>query len=1124
MRRRIGLYYVAVLMVGVLSGIGWAADVLPTQHAIDAMRAKLPQAKLHMVGQRVTRVFGQPLARGATPKLSAEQFRLSHSPVFGVPPDDLTPVGIGKADPVTQPMMHDRDTGSHKFTLVRYTQRRNGIPVFRADLRLLVRNERDFPVVLAVSSLRALGKFVPGVASAQIDPASKAATGMETFTEPEKVIWAGVNDVEAEPVLALMFDGEKGSMVTRDYERWLFVVDPGTGKILYKESRIIFEDVYGTISGYATEGDGAEHCEEEVLTPMPHAYVAIEGGNSTDADTNGEFVIPNAGTSAVTVKSPIRGQNFHVYNDTGEDEELTTLVTPPGPADFEHNESNTEAVRAQVNAYVEANEVRNLVIYHNPAYPSVSTETDFPVYVNRTDGYCPANAWYSSLPQSINFCSAASPYPNTAWSGVIHHEYGHRLVNAAGSGQGQYGEGMGDVMGLLLSDDPGCGGYGFFGPCSMSLRSADNTLQYPCVDDGSPHYCGQLLSGCVWDTRNALVVTEPVAYLDILSNLAINAMLLHTGSQITPQITIDFLTLDDDDANIGNGTPHRDEICAGFGAHNMDCPPLDIGMRVTPEEGFISEGPIGGPFAPNNKIYTLKNLGPNPINYAVSRTQDWLSITNDSGSLEVDEIVEVTVSINTDANSLPGGLFYDDVVTFTNTTNDEGNTTREVSLGVGYQPAYTWSLDTDPGWSTEGDWAFGKPTGDGGEYGGADPTSGYTGDNVYGYNLNGDYPSNPLWPYVPWEEHLTSKAIDCTGLSQVSLRFWRWLGVEHPDWDHAYVRVSNDGTNYTTVWENTTEVTDFAWTPVEYDISSVADNQSTVFLRWTMGDTDQYWTYCGWNIDDIEIYAFGGEETCTFDSDCNDGLFCNGTETCVDGTCQAGTPPNCDDGVGCTDDSCDEGTDTCTYTPNDASCDDGLYCNGVETCDQGTDCQSGTDPCPGKGCDEDDDICFDIVCNDDGTCDAGEDCNNCSSDCISGSSGGGGSCENDCFKSVCDGVCHPVKDSPNCPDCATSYCCGDGECEGDEYAFNCAVDCGAPPVCGDGTCDPGEDPCNCVADCDPPPGSETDCTDGIDNDCDQLIDTADPDCNCLPKGDLCTSDNQCCSKKCKGKAGSKTCR
>jgi hypothetical protein len=728
-------------MVGVLSGIGWAADVLPTQHAIDAMRAKLPQAKLHMVGQRVTRVFGQPLARGATPKLSAEQFRLSHSPVFGVPPDDLTPVGIGKADPVTQPMMHDRDTGSHKFTLVRYTQRRNGIPVFRADLRLLVRNERDFPVVLAVSSLRALGKFVPGVASAQIDPASKAATGMETFTEPEKVIWAGVNDVEAEPVLALMFDGEKGSMVTRDYERWLFVVDPGTGKILYKESRIIFEDVYGTISGYATEGDGAEHCEEEVLTPMPHAYVAIEGGNSTDADTNGEFVIPNAGTSAVTVKSPIRGQNFHVYNDTGEDEELTTLVTPPGPADFEHNESNTEAVRAQVNAYVEANEVRNLVIYHNPAYPSVSTETDFPVYVNRTDGYCPANAWYSSLPQSINFCSAASPYPNTAWSGVIHHEYGHRLVNAAGSGQGQYGEGMGDVMGLLLSDDPGCGGYGFFGPCSMSLRSADNTLQYPCVDDGSPHYCGQLLSGCVWDTRNALVVTEPVAYLDILSNLAINAMLLHTGSQITPQITIDFLTLDDDDANIGNGTPHRDEICAGFGAHNMDCPPLDIGMRVTPEEGFISEGPIGGPFAPNNKIYTLKNLGPNPINYAVSRTQDWLSITNDSGSLEVDEIVEVTVSINTDANSLPGGLFYDDVVTFTNTTNDEGNTTREVSLGVGYQPAYTWSLDTDPGWSTEGDWAFGKPTGDGGEYGGADPTSGYTGDNVYGYNL---LPEQPL--------------------------------------------------------------------------------------------------------------------------------------------------------------------------------------------------------------------------------------------------------------------------------------------------------------------------------------------------------------------------------------------
>ena len=41
---------------------------------------------------------------------------------------------------------------------------------------------------------------------------------------------------------------------------------------------------------------------------------------------------------------------------------------------------------------------------------------------------------------------------------------------------------------------------------------------------------------------------------------------------------------------------------------------------------------------------------------------------------------------------------------------------------------YSVPLDTDPGWTAEGLWAFGQPTG-GGEYCG-DPTAGKTGANV----------------------------------------------------------------------------------------------------------------------------------------------------------------------------------------------------------------------------------------------------------------------------------------------------------------------------------------------------------------------------------------------------------
>ena len=76
---------------------------------------------------------------------------------------------------------------------------------------------------------------------------------------------------------------------------------------------------------------------------------------------------------------------------------------------------------------------------------------------------------------------------------------------------------------------------------------------------------------------------------------------------------------------------------------------------------------------------------------------------------------------------------------------------------------------------------------------------------------------------------------------------------------------------------------------------------------------------------------------------CDDGAYCNGVETC-DATldCQAGTPVVCDDGVYCTDDTCNEATDSCDSAPNNTNCDDGAFCNGAETCDAALGCQAGT--------------------------------------------------------------------------------------------------------------------------------------------------------------------------------------
>ncbi len=279
------------------------------------------------------------------------------------------------------------------------------------------------------------------------------------------------------------------------------------------------------------------------------------------------------------------------------------------------------------------------------------------------------------------------------------------------------------------------------------------------------------------------------------------------------------------------------------------------GMKVSPGNGLISEGANGGPFTPSSLTFTLTNYEKSPINYTASESVAWLDLDSTGGTIPSNGTVDVTVSITGAADTMANGAYFGDI-DFVNTTNHDGDCTRTCQLTVGVPVVQmVFDMSSNPGWTTAGSWAYGTPTGGGGQYGNPDPTSGATGPTVYGYNLNGDYENSMA------ETHLTSTAIDCSELAQVILKFQRYLNVETPTYDHAYVRVSNDGSSWTTVWQNTSEVTDSGWSLQEFDISSVADGQSTVYLRWTQGTTDSSWQYSGWNIDDVEIWGVGDDVT-----------------------------------------------------------------------------------------------------------------------------------------------------------------------------------------------------------------------------------------------------------------------
>jgi hypothetical protein len=223
---------------------------------------------------------------------------------------------------------------------------------------------------------------------------------------------------------------------------------------------------------------------------------------------------------------------------------------------------------------------------------------------------------------------------------------------------------------------------------------------------------------------------------------------------------------------------------------------------------------------------------------------------------------------------------------------------------------------------------------------------------------------------------------------------------------------------------------------------------------------------------------------------CSDGLFCNGLEFCQSGTCHAGTPP-CDDHKSCTIDTCDEATDTCTYTPGNAACDNGLYCDGVETCNpaQGnatTGCKPGTPvDCSGLSnqcnvgvCNEATDSCQaqpvanGTICNDGLFCTVGDSCQNgicvgTPRDCSDGIG-----CTNDSCDETVDACVHHANDS-KCDD--GLFCNGRETC--DPAHGNATSGCvpGSAPCTSPCTCDEAADVCNCGCPCAPCPPPSNEC-------------------------------------------------
>jgi len=109
---------------------------------------------------------------------------------------------------------------------------------------------------------------------------------------------------------------------------------------------------------------------------------------------------------------------------------------------------------------------------------------------------------------------------------------------------------------------------------------------------------------------------------------------------------------------------------------------ISYGLSVTPLDGLTATGVAGGPFDSASIDYTLQNTHSAPIKWTASKTQSWITLSAESGTLAPAASVTVTVSINSSANSLLSGTYTDKVI-FKNITNGYGtNPGRPVSLTI----------------------------------------------------------------------------------------------------------------------------------------------------------------------------------------------------------------------------------------------------------------------------------------------------------------------------------------------------------------------------------------------------------------------------------------------------------
>lgn len=220
-----------------------------------------------------------------------------------------------------------------------------------------------------------------------------------------------------------------------------------------------------------------------------------------------------------------------------------------------------------------------------------------------------------------------------------------------------------------------------------------------------------------------------------------------------------------------------------------------------------------------------------------------------------DQLLTNTTALTLLDNNLTNGTPYTYYIKAVKNDNTQSFASNSITLIPNPPATVIWSDDFEnsTGWNLTGDFQIQAPLAKGGEHGKPDPAQAHGGTKVLGSDLAGigTHPGDYEGNLTNRGSYAESPVINCTDYSFVKLNFYRWLNIEQPQYDNAWLEIHN-GSQWQTVFHNEETIADQAWQKMEYDIAGMAAGKQ-IKIRFSLGTTDNAWFYSGWNIDDLEV-------------------------------------------------------------------------------------------------------------------------------------------------------------------------------------------------------------------------------------------------------------------------------